>query len=210
MYAPVEAVPFVRRVAHAAYRLGAAIVSCLFEDPQLLRQRPQEAPDLTPGVPERLRAATLDALGSDAAYLLVFGPRPDLLTAVDIERIARAHAADAAWAAARLRSRKKPTARRFRSRRRRGLPGLSRRASSGRVAPAPRRVGGGITPRGGGPEAGVGGPSGFAGYSVRGWTAGFERFTSGTSGATSLWGSRETTAGRAVEARPRTVLCSRR
>ena len=37
--APIEAQPFVGHVAAAAYRAGAPLVTCLYEDPALIRAR---------------------------------------------------------------------------------------------------------------------------------------------------------------------------
>ncbi|MBJ3777494.1 aminopeptidase [Acuticoccus mangrovi] len=99
--APIEAQPFVGHVAAAAYRAGASLVTCLYEDPALIRARfdhgTDEALDRAAGwLSDGVAAAYADG----AARLFVYGPYPDLLTGVAPERIGRMHAAIAAASAA--------------------------------------------------------------------------------------------------------------
>lgn len=99
--APVEAQPFVGQVTAAAYRAGAPLVTCLYEDPALIRARfdhgADEALDRAAGW---LSDGVVKAYEAGAARLFVYGPYPDLLTGVAPERIGRMHAAISAASAA--------------------------------------------------------------------------------------------------------------
>ena len=92
--APIEAQAFVGQVAAAAYRAGAPLVTCLYEDPALIRARfdhgVDEALDCAAGW---LSDGVVKAYEGGAARLFVYGPYPDLLTGVAPERIGRMHAA---------------------------------------------------------------------------------------------------------------------
>ncbi len=99
--APIEAQPFVGHVAAAAYRAGASLVTCLYEDPALIRARFDHGAD---GVLDHAAAWLSDgvvkAYQGGAARLFIYGPYPDLLAGVAPERIGRMHAAIAAASAA--------------------------------------------------------------------------------------------------------------
>lgn len=99
--APIEAQSFVGHVAAAAYRAGAPLVTCLYEDPALIRAR------FDHGTDEALNRATswlsdgvVKAYEGGTARLFIYGPYPDLLTGVAPERIGRMHAAIAVASAA--------------------------------------------------------------------------------------------------------------
>lgn len=99
--APIEAQAFVGQVVAAAYRAGAPLVTCLYEDPALIRLRfdhgTDESLDRAAGW---LSDGVVQAYEGGAARLFVYGPYPDLLTGVAPERIGRMHAAIAAASAA--------------------------------------------------------------------------------------------------------------
>lgn len=94
--APLEAAPFVRSLAGAAYARGASLVTPIYDDPELLRTRLLESNaeelDRAEGW---LANSVAQKLREGAAYISVLGPRPDLLSGVDINRILRAHKAQA-------------------------------------------------------------------------------------------------------------------
>lgn len=99
--APIEAQPFVGQVAAAAYRAGAPLVTCLYEDPALIRARfDHGAEEALDRAAAWLSDAVVKAYESGAARLFVYGSYPDLLTGVAPERIGRMHAAIAAASAA--------------------------------------------------------------------------------------------------------------
>jgi aminopeptidase len=99
--APIEAQSFVGHAAAAAYRAGAPLVTCLYEDPALIRARfdhgGDEALDRAAGW---LSDGVVKAYEAGAARLFVYGPYPDLLTGVAPEPIGRMHAAIVAASAA--------------------------------------------------------------------------------------------------------------
>ena len=91
--APVEAAPLVRHLTRCAYRRDASLVTCLYEDPDMLRARLRHAADATlDRAPTWLYDAVARALERGAARLSVLGPRPDLLADIPLERIVRIHA----------------------------------------------------------------------------------------------------------------------
>jgi len=99
--APIEAQPFVGHVAAAAYRAGAPLVTCLYEDPALIRARFDHGADAAlDRAAGWLSEGVVKAYEGGAARLFVYGPYPDLLTGVAPERIGRMHAAMAAASAA--------------------------------------------------------------------------------------------------------------
>ena len=95
--APMEARSFVGHVAVAAYRAGASLVTCLYEDPELIRARFDHAIDESlDRAAGWLSDGVVKAYENGAARLFVYGPYPDLLAGVAPERIGRMHAAMAA------------------------------------------------------------------------------------------------------------------
>lgn len=99
--APVEARPFVGHVAAAAYRAGAPLVTCLYEDPALIRARFDHGTDgALDHAAAWLSGGVVKAYEGGAARLFVYGPYPDLLAGIAPERIGRMHAAIAAASAA--------------------------------------------------------------------------------------------------------------
>jgi aminopeptidase len=92
--APVEAAPLVRHVGRIAYQRGAALVTCLYDDPALIRDRLLHAGDADlDRAPAWLHDGLAAALRAGAARLTVAGPYPDLLAGIPVDRIARAHRA---------------------------------------------------------------------------------------------------------------------
>ena len=99
--APIEARPFVSHIATAAYRAGAPLVTCLYEDPALIRARFDHGEDAAlDRAAGWLCDAVVKAYEGGAARLFVYGPYPDLLTGIAPGRIGRMHAAMAAASAA--------------------------------------------------------------------------------------------------------------
>jgi aminopeptidase len=96
---PIEAQAFIGHIAAAAYRAGAGLVTCLYEDPILIRTRFDHAgPDSLDRAAGWLSDGVVSAYEAGAARLFVYGPYPDLLTGVPAERVGRMHAANAAAA----------------------------------------------------------------------------------------------------------------
>ena len=99
--APIEAQRFVGQVAAAAYRAGAPLVTCLYEDPALIRARFDHGTDASlDRAAGWLSDGVVKAYEGGAARLFVYGPYPDLLTGVAPKQIGRMHAAIAAASAA--------------------------------------------------------------------------------------------------------------
>ena len=95
--APIEAQPLVQRVTAEAYRAGAKLVTCLYDDPSAIRARFDHARDETLDYAAGwISAGITRALDAGAARLFIYGPFPDLLAGVTPERVARVHAAMAA------------------------------------------------------------------------------------------------------------------
>ncbi len=95
--APIEAQPLVRHVAATAYRAGARLVTCLYEDPHLVRAHLDHGDDQALDCAAAwMSEAVARALEAGAGRLFIYGPYPDLLTGADPQRIARMHAALAA------------------------------------------------------------------------------------------------------------------
>lgn len=94
--APLEAAPLVRRLAGRAYERGARAVTCVYEDPRLIRERLVAGSDaaLDHAAPWPARSVS-EAVRAGAVLLRVLGPYPDLLEGIAPERIVRAHAAAA-------------------------------------------------------------------------------------------------------------------
>jgi len=92
--APLEASPLVQRMTEHAYRHGSGPVTCLYEDPQMIRAHLAEADEGTlDRSPAWLSEGISRALDGGAAHLSILGPYPDLLARVPMDRILRAHAA---------------------------------------------------------------------------------------------------------------------
>jgi aminopeptidase len=92
--APIEASALVRHVAGVAYRRGARAVTCVYEDPDLIREQLVESSvDGLDYSPPWLSRGIAEALRAGAARLQMLGPYPDLLAGIPIDRIVRAHRA---------------------------------------------------------------------------------------------------------------------
>lgn len=93
MTAPIEASYLAGCIAEHAYRSGAGVVTCLYEDPAALLARLRYADESTLDLaPDWLLAGVRQALETGAAYLQVLGPYPDLLAGLPMERMLRLHA----------------------------------------------------------------------------------------------------------------------
>jgi aminopeptidase len=94
--APLEAAPLVQRIARFSYARGATLVTCLYEDPQLIRDHLAESGKLSLDfAPDWMFRGVAEGMRSGAARLLIAGPYPDLLSGISMDRIARAHRARA-------------------------------------------------------------------------------------------------------------------
>lgn len=92
--APLEASQLVQHIARCAYQHGSTLVTCLYDDPQLIRDRFLHADDATlDHPPEWAYRGVADALANGAARLYVVGPYPELLSGVAPEKIVRVHKA---------------------------------------------------------------------------------------------------------------------
>jgi aminopeptidase len=92
--APLEAHALVRSIAKCAYGRGAKLVTCLYDDPQMLRDRLNDASDDALGYAAGwLSHGVVEALEKGAARLFVVAPYPDLLAGVPAERTLRVHSA---------------------------------------------------------------------------------------------------------------------
>lgn len=91
---PVEAAPFARLCAEAAYAAGCARVELEWRDDALSRLGYLRAADATFDVcPSWRRALRLDSLAGGAAFLSIHADDPAALAGVDAGRIARANRA---------------------------------------------------------------------------------------------------------------------
>lgn len=92
--APLEAAPLVHAITRSAYARGGKSVTCLYEDPQLIRDQLTEAGmQSLDYAPEGIHRGVLEGMRSGAARLQIVGPYPDLLSGISVDRIARAHRA---------------------------------------------------------------------------------------------------------------------
>lgn len=92
--APLEANELVRQIARSAYRRGAKSVTCVYEDPALIRDRLAESDaDALDYAPEWMYRGIAAGLRAGAARLQIVGPYPDLLLGVPADRVVRAHRA---------------------------------------------------------------------------------------------------------------------
>lgn len=94
--APVEALPLVRRIAAAAYRAGAGVVTPIFSDPDVTLARFQHGQDTTfDRAADWLYQGMAQAYAGGAARLAIVGDDPMLLSEQDPEKVARASKANA-------------------------------------------------------------------------------------------------------------------
>jgi aminopeptidase len=96
--APLEAVDLVRRITHHAYKVGASLVTCLYNDEKTSLMRyvdgDKEAFDAAPawlfgGMAEAFRDGNCARLG-------IIGEDPSLLSGQDIDKVSRANRARSA------------------------------------------------------------------------------------------------------------------
>jgi aminopeptidase len=92
--APLEAAALVRHIARHAYARGCKSVTCLYEDPGLIRDHIVESDlDALDYAAEWMYRGLAEGLGAGAARLQIVGPYPDLLSGVSTDRIMRVHGA---------------------------------------------------------------------------------------------------------------------
>ena len=95
--APAAALPLVRRIATAAWRAGAGLVTPILSDGAITQARFAEAPeDSFDRAPGWLYDGMAKAFDANTARLAVVGDDPMLLSAADPERVARANRANSA------------------------------------------------------------------------------------------------------------------
>jgi aminopeptidase len=91
MTAPVEALPLVRRIAAAAYRAGAGVVTPLLSDEGVTLARFENArEDSFDRAPDWLFKGMAEAFDGNAARLAISADNPMLLAGQDPEKVARA------------------------------------------------------------------------------------------------------------------------
>lgn len=94
--APVAALPLVRRVAAAAYRAGAGLVTPILADEEVALARYRHATDDSfDRAPGWLYRGMAEAYGANAARMAIVGDNPMLLAEQDPARVARAGKANA-------------------------------------------------------------------------------------------------------------------
>ncbi|MFP1645458.1 aminopeptidase [Pontitalea aquivivens] len=94
--APVAALPLVRRIAAAAYRAGAGVVTPLLSDEEVTLARFGNADDASfDRAPGWLYAGMAEAFAAGAARMAIVGEDPMLLAGQDPARVARAGKANA-------------------------------------------------------------------------------------------------------------------
>lgn len=94
--APVAALPLVRRVAAAAYRAGAGLVTPILADEEVALARYRNAGDDSfDRAPGWLYRGMAEAYGSNAARMAIVGDNPMLLAEQDPAKVARAGKANA-------------------------------------------------------------------------------------------------------------------
>ena len=90
--APLEAAALVHDVTRAAYQQGARLVTCLYEDPVMIRTRFDLAGDSSLDyAPGWMSQGVSQALEGGAARLFIAGPYPDLLNGIPPQKVLRAH-----------------------------------------------------------------------------------------------------------------------
>ncbi|WP_127900935.1 aminopeptidase [Solirhodobacter olei] len=95
MTAPSSALPFVRRIAHHAYRAGAGLVTPLISDEAVTLARFREGSDASfDRAAGWLYNGMAEAFGANAARMAVVGDNPMMLSAEDPEKVARANKAN--------------------------------------------------------------------------------------------------------------------
>lgn len=96
--APIEAVDFVRRITHHAYKVGAALVTTLYNDEQATLMRYVDGDNSAfDAAPAWLFKGMAEAFSDgNCARLAVIGEDPALLAGQDIDKIARANKARSA------------------------------------------------------------------------------------------------------------------
>ncbi len=93
--APAAALPFVRRLAHHAYRAGAGLVTPILSDEEVTLARYREAPEASfDRAAGWLYQGMAEAFGQNAARMAVVGDNPMMLAAEDPEKVARANKAN--------------------------------------------------------------------------------------------------------------------
>ncbi|RYG91980.1 aminopeptidase [Loktanella sp. IMCC34160] len=91
MTAPVEALPLVRRIAAAAYRAGAGVVTPILSDEGVTLAKFNNASDEAfDRAPDWLYAGMAEAFANNAARLAISADNPMLLKGQDPEKVARA------------------------------------------------------------------------------------------------------------------------
>ena len=94
--APIDALPLVRRITEHAYKAGASLVTTLFgDDASTLLRFKHAADESFDKTAEWLYGAMATAFGNGAAWLVIGGDDPALLTGQDPDRVARADRARA-------------------------------------------------------------------------------------------------------------------
>ncbi|WP_136442905.1 aminopeptidase [Pacificoceanicola onchidii] len=89
--APMDALPLVRRIAAAAYRAGAGVVTPIFSDEELTLARYRNAQDESfDRAPNWLLDGMAAGFASGAARMAIVGDDPMLLAEEDPEKVARA------------------------------------------------------------------------------------------------------------------------
>jgi len=86
--APIAARQFVLRLAKAAYQAGSGLVTCVYEDPELLRLA---LTDMAMGDVRAAEAGENPRQSSEVATLRLVGPEPSLLAGISLERILALH-----------------------------------------------------------------------------------------------------------------------
>ncbi|WP_019222245.1 aminopeptidase [Bartonella rattaustraliani] len=88
--APVSALPFVRRVAYHAYKVGAGVITPLFSDDVLSLTRFENAHSSSfDCAPSWLYEGMANAFGKGAARLAIVGDNPLLLSNQDFDKVSR-------------------------------------------------------------------------------------------------------------------------
>lgn len=92
--APIESLPFVRRITEHAYRAGASLVTTLFTDDEATLLRFRHAPEESfDKAPDWLYGGIAAAFRTGAARLAITGSNPVLLAGQDPNRVARSNVA---------------------------------------------------------------------------------------------------------------------
>jgi aminopeptidase len=94
--APIEASSLVGHITRVAYQRGAKAVTCLYDDPAVMRARFDHARDAAVDYATAwLSRGISTALEEGAARLFIAGPYPDLLAGISPDKVRRAHASAA-------------------------------------------------------------------------------------------------------------------